>query len=131
MAVAAEPIPPHRMLCLLNLRLQLQDLQQKHMGVLALLIHRRQRYERQRRRWWVRPWIERRMLFGQYHTLMMELERECQGTRTIERMVVRALSLDVSPIACSCKKSYDKVITRAILSHPRTTLACSRAPATC
>ena len=44
-------------------------------------------------------------------------------------MVVRALSLDVRPIACTCKKSYDKVITRAILSHPRTTLACSRAPA--
>ena len=41
----------------------------------------------------------------------------------IERMVVRALSLDVRPIACSCKKSCDKVITRAILSHPRTTLS--------
>ena len=25
--------------------------------------------------------------------------------RTIERMVVRVLSLDVRPIACSCKKS--------------------------
>ena len=47
----------------------------------------------------------------------------------IERMVVRAISLDVRPIACSCKKSYDKVITQAILSHPRTTLSCSRAPA--
>ena len=44
-------------------------------------------------------------------------------------MVVRAISLDVRPIACSCKKSYDKVITQAILSHPRTTLSCSRAPA--
>ena len=43
-------------------------------------------------------------------------------------MVVRAISLDVRPIACSCKKSYDKVITQAILSHPRTTLSCSRAP---
>ena len=46
-----------------------------------------------------------------------------------ERMVVCVLSLDVRPIACSCKKSYDKVITRVILSHPRTTLACSHAPA--
>ena len=44
-------------------------------------------------------------------------------------MVIRAISLDVRPIACSCKKSYEKVITRAILSHPRTTLSCSRAPA--
>ena len=51
-------------------------------------------------------------------------------TSYIERMVVRAISLDVRPIACSCKKSYDKVITRAILSHPSTTLTCSRAPAT-
>ncbi|XP_052720345.1 uncharacterized protein LOC128191988 [Crassostrea angulata] len=49
------------------------------MAVLPLLIRRRQRYERQRRRWWVKPWIERRMLFGQYHTLMTEIERECQG----------------------------------------------------
>ena len=47
----------------------------------------------------------------------------------IEPMVVRELPLDVRPIACSCKKSYDKVITRAILSYPRTTLTCSRAPA--
>ena len=102
MAAAAEPIPPHHMLRLLNLRLQLQDFQQRHMGMLALLIRRRQRHERQRRRWWVWPWIERRMLFGQYHTLMMELERECQGdfvnymrmvVMWIERMVVRALSL--------------------------------------
>ena len=51
------------------------------------------------------------------------------GERMPECMVVCALSLDVRPIACLCKKSYDKVITRAILSHPRTTLACSRAPA--
>ena len=44
-------------------------------------------------------------------------------------MVVSAISLGVRPITCSCKKSYDKVITQAVLSHPRTTLSCSRAPA--
>jgi hypothetical protein len=35
--------------------------------------------EVRRRRWWVRPWIERRRLFGQYETLFRELERESRG----------------------------------------------------
>lgn len=47
----AAPTPPRRLLGLLNIRAQLQELHQKHMGVLALLIRHRQRYERQRRRW--------------------------------------------------------------------------------
>ena len=34
------------------------------------------RRERQRRRWWVRPWLQRRPLYGQYETLMAELEHE-------------------------------------------------------
>ena len=73
----ARPIPPQRFLPLLNIG-ELQELQQRHVLLLAILI-RRQRWERQRRRWWVKPWIDRRMLYGQYHTLMTELERECQG----------------------------------------------------
>ncbi|KAL5005441.1 hypothetical protein ScPMuIL_018897 [Solemya velum] len=32
--------------------------------------------QRRRRRWWVREWILRRPLFGQYETLMRELENE-------------------------------------------------------
>ena len=32
--------------------------------------------QRRRRRWWVRDWILRRPLFGQYETLMRELENE-------------------------------------------------------
>ena len=40
---AAVPIPPHRMVRMLNIRLQLQELQQQHIGLLALLIRRRQR----------------------------------------------------------------------------------------
>ena len=31
---------------------------------------------RKRKRWWVRPWILRRPLFGQYEQLMVELENE-------------------------------------------------------
>ena len=31
---------------------------------------------RKRRRYWVRPWLERRLLYGAYHSLMRELEAE-------------------------------------------------------
>ena len=51
----------------------------KLLVVLALLIRRRKKCRRQRRRWWVKPWIRRRVLFGQYHALMMEINRECLG----------------------------------------------------
>ncbi|KAL8614410.1 hypothetical protein ACOMHN_007750 [Nucella lapillus] len=38
---------------------------------------RRQRRDRKRqRRWWVRPWLERRAHYGAYHQLMKELEVE-------------------------------------------------------
>ena len=76
---AAPSIPPRRLLDILNLRIQLQVLQQRHMVVQALLLRRQQRQGRSKRRWWVKPWIERRILFGQYETLMREIERECQG----------------------------------------------------
>ena len=36
----------------------------------------RQMARRRERRWWVREWILRRPLFGQYDTLMRELEAE-------------------------------------------------------
>jgi len=32
--------------------------------------------QRRRRRWWVRPWIARRPIYGQYEQLMNELQRE-------------------------------------------------------
>jgi len=38
-----------------------------------------ERRQRRRRTCWVRPWIERRRIFGQYETLFHELERESQG----------------------------------------------------
>ncbi|XP_041483828.1 putative nuclease HARBI1 [Lytechinus variegatus] len=76
---AARPIAPGRLLHLLSLRRQIQNVQDRHVILMALLIRRRQRHARQRRRWWVKPWIERRVLFGQYDNLMTELQRECQG----------------------------------------------------
>ena len=49
----ARPIPPQRLLPLLN---RSRELQQRDVILLAILIRRRQIYERQRRRWWVKPW---------------------------------------------------------------------------
>ena len=79
MTAAVSPIFPYRMLHLLNFKVQQQELQKQLLVVLALLIRRRRKCRRQRRRWWVKPWIRRHVLFGQYHTLMMEINRECQG----------------------------------------------------
>ena len=48
---------------------------------MALIIRETQRIQEERgvRQYWVGPWIERRRLFGQYHTLFQELERESHG----------------------------------------------------
>ena len=72
------PLDPHR-LRILILRAQLLDEEERHAAILARLIQERQRQLRGRRRWWVRPWIERRRLFGQFDTLFKELERESHG----------------------------------------------------
>ena len=34
---------------------------------------------RRRRRYWVKPWLERRSMLGQYDTLFQELDRESAG----------------------------------------------------
>ena len=36
----------------------------------------RKRRRRRGRRWWVRPWVKRRVRLGQYRRLMVELEHE-------------------------------------------------------
>ena len=36
----------------------------------------RRRGLRRRRRWWIKPYLQRRPLFGQYENLMVELYRE-------------------------------------------------------
>ncbi|WAR25935.1 hypothetical protein MAR_011639 [Mya arenaria] len=45
-------------------------------AILEAAERERQRTRRRERRWWVREWILRRALFGQYETLMKELEAE-------------------------------------------------------
>ena len=68
-------------------RLALRDLEdllienQREQGVLIMAIlavrrRREERDERQERRWWVKPWIGRRQVHGQYYNLFEELDRE-------------------------------------------------------
>ena len=55
--------------------------QVKTLGFLGQLVLACQRKEmRRRRRFWVRPWIERRLQFGFYHHLMQELRVEDSET---------------------------------------------------
>ncbi len=75
------PTPPGR-LKLMYMRWQLAQARQQHDAVLVALLleqHQAHREQRRRRRWWVRPWLQRRMLHGQYDTLMQELMRESDG----------------------------------------------------
>ena len=55
--------------------------QRRNNLIMALIIRERQRLQEERRvrQYWVRPWIEPRRIFGQYHTLFQELERESHG----------------------------------------------------
>ena len=105
---AATPILPRRLLGLLNLRAQVK-IQQRHMGVLALLNCRRQRQARQRRRWWVKPWIE--IYIPPYES------HEHSYDQTQDRTSA------ARPIAMAHIQSYDHLITRAILSHYFATLS--------
>lgn len=69
-----------RRLRLAMLEQELAQARLQHNMILAALLdeaeRERQRAPRRRRRWWVRDWILRRPLFGQYETLMRELENE-------------------------------------------------------
>lgn len=55
---------------------------------LALLRKRRRRKRKiQKRRWWVKPWLLRRELYGQFETLMYELATEDRdGYRAFQRV---------------------------------------------
>ena len=70
-------IQAHR-LCIAAMNRMLADEERDEVIFLAL-VRERQRRRVQQRRWWVKPWLERRRLFGQYHTLFQELEREFDG----------------------------------------------------
>ena len=70
------PVPNHR-LALARLRLQYARARHNHNLVLAAgLLQMIGRNQRKQRRWWAKSWLLRRPLYGQYETLMVELERE-------------------------------------------------------
>ena len=49
------------------------------LAVMGVRRRRREREGRQRRprRWWVKPWISRRQLHGQFYNIFEELDQEC------------------------------------------------------
>jgi hypothetical protein len=59
-----------------RLRWQLQIEYEEGAAAIAVLLQQRQRRERRARRYWVRPFISRRLFQGQYENLMGELMRE-------------------------------------------------------
>jgi len=74
-------MPPRRRVVALHL--QLARLHIQHNIVLLAAIEAARQEEEQRgrrpRSVWVKPWIQRCQLFGQYDTLMMEMMRESRG----------------------------------------------------
>ena len=60
----------------LALALSLAELQVEMDEDDILLARMRMQGRRKKRRWWVRPWVLRRPLLGQYSRLMQELELE-------------------------------------------------------
>jgi len=74
-------IPPQH-LRIVKLRHRLANAYYRYTVALISLISEQERQTdtlRRRRRWWVRPWLTRRPLCGQYETLMAELRREHHG----------------------------------------------------
>ena len=65
-----------------ELRMQLDRLHYREQYVVAALLAgelEEARARRRRRTCWVKPWLQRRVLLGQYDTLMDELMRESHG----------------------------------------------------
>ena len=94
----------HQRIALLQLQIQLQEEEEEDDNFMLALVVERQRVLREgrrARRWWVRPWIERRRLFGQYDTLFQELDRESGGDYMgyirMDRNLFSELLLRVTP----------------------------------
>ena len=81
MAVLIAP-ERFRDFCIAELRWRLQRTERRQQLLLAsLLLEEEERAQQQRRKrtCWVRPWLQRRVLLGQYDTLMNELRMEDRG----------------------------------------------------
>lgn len=57
----------------------LQEEAEDRDAVLAVAALERLQERQRRRRYWVKPWLTRRHLFGQYETLFQELDQEAAG----------------------------------------------------
>ena len=106
------PIEPHK-LRWLQLQLQLEEAEERERAILGTVIWPRQNLNTRRRRWWVRPWIQRRRLFAQYDTLMEELQRESQGDFVsflrIDPAMFHALLVRVGPRITKVQSEYIKL----------------------
>ncbi|XP_035664904.1 uncharacterized protein LOC118408322 [Branchiostoma floridae] len=76
-------IPPQRLrrARIANLQLQLEQLHRREQVVVAALLadEVEGRVRRRQRTCWVKPWLQHRVLLGQYDNLLQELMRESQG----------------------------------------------------
>jgi hypothetical protein len=63
----------------LQLQLELEEEEEDNDAVIAAVAYGIANARRRERRWWVRPWIQRRPFLGQYETLFAELDRESHG----------------------------------------------------
>ena len=94
-----------------DLRLQLDRLHRREQLVVAMLLAEEweEAHARRRRRTcWVKPWLQRRVLLGQYDTLMQELMHESQSDfknyMRLEVEMFREMLVRVSP---RITKGYD------------------------
>ena len=71
-------VMPQRVRRLLEDRVR-EDKRDREAVVLIMAYQHIRQQRQRRRRFWVRPWVERRRIFGQYETLFQELERESRG----------------------------------------------------
>ena len=61
-------------------QLQNEEYEEDRDAVVAVYAcNHRMPQERRERRFWVKPWLQRRTMLGQYDTLFQELDRESAG----------------------------------------------------
>ena len=65
----------HRLLQLL----MLEEAEDRDAMLAVIARDRLQERQRRKRRYWVKPWLTRRPLFGQYETLFQELDQQSAG----------------------------------------------------
>ena len=104
-----HPIPPQQIgLCkMAYLQKRLARLHHCRTFVAAAVVAEEEQ-KRRRRTCWVKPWLQRRTLLGQYDTLMQELMRESQGDfRNYMRMDVDMFHEILLKVSGRIAKSYE------------------------